>query len=546
MRGGDAVWWALRSLDVEHVFGIVSIHNLPIVDAIARRGEITFVGMRHEQAAVHAADGYARTTGRLGVALASTGPGTTNAVTGLYEAEFSSSPVLLLTGQVPTTDYGKARGALHEAEAQVPMLRTVTRRVESPREPSEIFDAVVRAGVAALAGRPQPTAVEIPIDVQEGESPVEPPGTRAVPAPAEPRGVDGAVAALAGASRRLIWAGAGVHRAGANEALRALAERLQAPVVTSVDGRGALPDSHPLSLGPIGADRGFADVLGRAEVVLAVGTRFEAGDTGSHNLRLPGTLVHVDADPGVLGRVYRADHPVIGDARLALDAMLGGLDEAAEGDGEFLAAAQAAGDSIRATTRSSLGPDHGAMMDALREVLPDDAPIICDSTVPAYVWANRILPIEGPRTYLRASSGAIGPGLPLGIGAAVGTGRPTVVICGDGGVLLHIGELAAAAQAGAPLIVCIFNDGAYGILRILQQFRMEGRQAGVDLTTPDFVKVAEGLGVRGEKVTSSAGFRSSLEAAVARGGPTVLDIDLYAMEPMMAFGGTPYPQPRPT
>ncbi|HMG63739.1 MAG TPA: thiamine pyrophosphate-binding protein, partial [Streptosporangiaceae bacterium] len=166
VTGGDLVAEALEALGVEHVFGIVSVHNLPIYDAIRRRGRITTINSRHEQGAVHAADGYARSTGRLGVAITSTGPGAANAVPGLYEAAFSSSPVLMITGQVETRFYGKGRGVLHEAEQQLPMLRSVTRRTESVRRAQDIPELIMLAAADALTGRPQPVAVEIPIDLQ--------------------------------------------------------------------------------------------------------------------------------------------------------------------------------------------------------------------------------------------------------------------------------------------------------------------------------------------------------------------------------------------
>jgi acetolactate synthase-1/2/3 large subunit len=166
VTGGDLVAAALEALGVEHVFGIVSVHNLPIYDAIRRRGLIKAINSRHEQGAVHAADGYARSTGQLGVAITSTGPGAANAVPGLYEAAFSSSPVLMITGQVETRFYGKGRGVLHEAERQLPMLRSVTRRTESVARAQDIPGAIMIAAADALTGRPQPVAVEIPIDLQ--------------------------------------------------------------------------------------------------------------------------------------------------------------------------------------------------------------------------------------------------------------------------------------------------------------------------------------------------------------------------------------------
>ena len=248
--GADLVADSLDALGVTVVFGIVSVHNLPILDAIRRREHIRFVTVRHEQAAVHAADAYARVSGRLGVALVSTGPGTANAVPGLYEASFASSPVLLLTGQVDSAQYGRGIGFLHEAEQQVPMLRTVTRRVESVRHTDGIAGAILRTAADCVTGRPMPGAVEIPIDLQYGPTTAPPPGASPTPGPfvPNPRRLAQAAEVLARGARPVLWAGGGVVRAGAGPALLALAEALQAPVVTSLHGRGAIPEDHPLCL----------------------------------------------------------------------------------------------------------------------------------------------------------------------------------------------------------------------------------------------------------------------------------------------------------
>ncbi|MEJ5221671.1 MAG: thiamine pyrophosphate-binding protein, partial [Tepidiforma sp.] len=292
MTGGEAVYHALRALGVEHVFGIVSVHNIPIYDAIHRLGGITPIAVRHEQGALHAADGYARATGRLGVAIASTGPGTTNAMTGLYEAQFASSRVLLITGQVESLFYGKGKGFLHEAEAQLPMLRTVTRRAESVRRTEDIAETIVSVARDISTGRPAPGAVEIPIDLQYARAEVDVPHVEGWPRIRPQRdALSRAADALKQARRIVIWAGGGVLAAGAEAELQQLAESLGAPVVTSANGRGAIPEDHPLALGPLSAHPGLQEVFETAEAVLAVGTRFQAGPTRNWSLRFGGRLI---------------------------------------------------------------------------------------------------------------------------------------------------------------------------------------------------------------------------------------------------------------
>ena len=539
MTGGEAVHAALRELGVEHVFGIVSVHNLPIYDAILRGDAITAVDVRHEQAAVHAADGYSRATGRLGVAIASTGPGTTNTMTGLYEAAAASSRVLLVTGQVETRYYGKGRGVLHEAEQQRAMLSTLTRRTESPTRSDAIAASVLRLAADIVAGRPQPGAIELPIDLQYATS--EAPLPRAEPpAPIEPEpdALARAVELLAGSRRRLIWAGGGVIRAGASAALRRLAEALEAPVLTTVNGRGALPEDHPLCLGALTADPRLSPLLAEAETVLAVGTRLAAGATRNFSLALGGDLVHVDADPAVLGRSYRARVELVADARRGLEALADALGEA-PGDAGFGERARGARDEARLAMRAVIGPDYEAIMDTMREMLPRESPIVRDSTVPAYLWADRLLPVYEPGTSLSPTTAAIGPGLPLSIGAALGTGRKTLLIQGDGGFMLHIGELATAVQYELPIVICVFNDRGYGVLRSVQAARFEGRQTGVDLATPDFAVVARGMGLVSEAVKGTDEFRAAFARAVETPGPVLLDIDMSALAPMRGLGTRP-------
>ena len=539
ITGADLAYDALRALDVEHVFGIVSVHNIPIYDAILRRGGITPIDMRHEQAAVHAADGYARSSGRLGVAITSTGPGACNAVPGLFEAGFASSPVLMLTGQIDTPYLGKGKGFLHEAERQLEMLRTVTRRAERVHVAAKIGEVIVRVATDAMSARPQPGAVEIPIDLQYQSidaCAVALPARRTV-APASAAIAD-AARLIAEASRRVIWAGGGVISGNAAALLQRLAEALDAPVFTSGNGRGSIPEDHALAMGPLTAQPELRETLADAQLVIAVGTRFQGGATANWTLPLGGRLIHIDADAAVVNRNYSADVAMIGDAEAALSALLA-AQNAQPGDPEFLAQAQQRRDAARAAIRAQMGPDHQRIMDAIRRSMPRHGNIVRDATVPAYMWGNRLLPVLTPRTSLNTTSAAIGPGLPLAIGAAVASGEKTVVIQGDGGFMLSIGELATAAQYQLPIIVCVFNDRGYGVLRAIQRMRFEGRTAGVDLKTPDFVQVAQGMGVHAEAVRSAAEFELAFERAVAHNGPVLLDIDMNALAPMGSLFGPP-------
>lgn len=534
ITGGQAVHDALVKLGVTHVFGIPSVHNLPTFDAILNGGKITPIITRHEQAAVHAADGYARASGKLGVALCSTGPGTTNTVTGLYEAAFASSPVLVLTGQTESTDYGKGRAAGHENENQLPMLQTVARAVGSPKYTKDLAPTVFRVTADIMNGRPQPGAVEMPIDIQYGTTdiPVGEPITIHPVAPGQAPIAD-TVALLGQTRRRVIIAGGGVIGGGASGAVQELAEKLNAPVFVSLNGRGAIPDDHELAMGTIFNRAPMREALMDTDVVIAIGTRLR-GTIATWD-DMPGKLVHIDVDPQVHGLVTRADISVIADAEEATRALLNAMN-AEPGDSDFLSSIQDVRKKQELNTRERIGVDMAGIMDHIRAGLDRDSVFVRDMTMPAYAWGNEWFPILAPHTTMNPNSGAIGPGLPLANGAAVASGKKTVVIHGDGGVMVHIGELSTAAQHQIPIVLIVFTDGGYGVLRGIQGQRFEGRNVGVDLATPNFATLARGMGVSGEQVKGFDAFKSAFDRAMSAPGPYVIDVDLRTLEPMQGFG----------
>ena len=531
--GGAAVVEVLRALDVRHVFGIVSVHNLPIFDALGQASDIELVPMRHEQGVIHAADGYARATGRVGVGVTSTGPGAANAMGGLFEAAYASSPVLMITGQVETAYLGKGRGFLHEAERQRDMLATVVRSARTVRRRQDLVPVLTDVIAEMSGGRPMPGAVEIPIDIQSARY-SDPPLSMSPPvqtAP-DPAAVSQAAELLSQAQRPLLWAGGGVISSGAADELRRLAERLDAPVLTSIEGRGAIPEDHPLALGANSDMTVMDEVIAGADVVVAVGTRFQMATPVHQALTIPGALIHIDADPAVIGRNHRARVAVVADARLGLDAIAAELGSKGQPDAAYRARAKTAAQAADAEARDSAGPDYVRIMDAIRSALPRGGIVVKDATISSYVWANRALRVYQPRTSMRPTSMAIGPALPLGIGAAVGTNRPTVVIHGDGGIMLSIGELASLAQQQAPVIVCVFNDRGYGILRFIQDRGYQGRHTGVDLATPDFVSLARAMGIEAAAVDSAEDFERVFPKAVSAAAPWLLDIDVTRLAPL--------------
>ena len=534
--GADLIADALAQLHVEHVFAIVSIHNMPILDAINRLGKTQIIDVRHEQAGTHAADGYARASGKLGVMIASTGPGTSNTVTGLYEAQYGSSRVLVITGQAETGFYGKGLAYVHEAEQQVPMLASVCRRVESPRAPSQLGPALQNVLTDMYTGRGAPGALEIPIDIQYAAN--APMGIQLPDndqfAPDESK-LDLVINALQQAQRRILLVGGGAIAAEAQGEVQALAEQLQIPVLTTVDGRGVIPEDHPLCIGNYYNSAGMYQAIADADLTLAIGTKFAVGVDGQFAAQTPpGKLVHIDIDSNMVGRTHRAHIGLVADAKLALQGIHQKLSELQANDAQFTDKILHAGEGIRQAMRGRLGTDWPQVMDCIRDKLPADSVFVRDQTISAYNWGNQQFPILTPRTSINPTSGAIGPGFPMSVGAAIASqpsGSKALVVHGDGGFMFHATELATCAQYQVPLIICVFNDSGYGVLRYLQQSRF-GRINETDLGKVAFAQMAESMGVPGERVASVEAFSDAMDRALAADGPYLIDVDMEHFVPM--------------
>jgi acetolactate synthase-1/2/3 large subunit len=529
--GAEIIVDTLVAAGVRHVFGIVSIHNMPIVDAMSRTDGIELITARHESSAAHMADGYARATGNLGVALGSTGPGTTNLMTGLYESAFASSRMLAITGQAETGFYGKGKGYVHEAENQKLMLETVAGAVASPRNVGEVGPMLNSVIESILSGRPQPGAIEVPIDLQYAPCSIAVPELRiADPVGPEAEVLLAATTLIANASKRMILVGGGISSVAARDALQAFAEKIDAPVFTSPSGKGSFPVDHPLHMGNALLRPPIKKLLAEADVLIAIGTRFQAGTGGIKiKMQLP-ALVHIDIDPHSINLNFNAEVGMISDAKVALDALL--ESEYDKGDAEHLEKIQSACGETNALFRERLGPDHAKAMDIFAKYLGPGEFFVRDSTIPGYNWGNTLLPIDHPGGYIFPTSGAIGPGFPIGLGVAVATGTKTMILHGDGGFMFHVGELATAAQYQIPVVIVIFNDGGYGVLRGLQSKQFDGRFNGTELHTPDFVKLAESMGVSALYADNVDEFDTQLKAAMDMAGPVLIELNANNMVPI--------------
>ena len=539
---GDVIAAVLETGGVTDAFGVVSVHNLGILDAIGRRGRIRFVPARGEAGAVNMADGHARVRDALGVAVTSTGTGCGNAAGALVEARSAETPLLHLTGQVDTPHLGRGHGFIHETPEQLEMLAAVSKAAYRVRGPHECAEVLREAIATALTAPRGPVSVEVPADVQTAaarvpDDPSPLPPHASLPDETE---LDGLAARVAAARRPLLWLGGGARNAGGG-ALR-LAE-MGVGIVTSVRGRGVIPEDHPLSLGAFNQSPDVEAFYTSSDLLLVVGSRLRSNDTRTYRLKLPSPLVQVDVDPAARGRLaYAADGFVAGDAAAVLDGL---ADRLAAGAGIALRPDPAFAEDLRRARaaaedrlRSAISPYDG-LADALAAAMGRDAIWVRDITVANSTWGNRLLKVYGPRDALHPAGGGIGQGLAMAIGAAVAApGRRVVCLTGDGGLVLNMGELMTAAETGADLTLVVMNDRGYGVIRNIQDAEYGGRRRFVDLATPDFAALAEACGLDYRRIASPAGLAPGIAEGLARPGPRLIEIDMTVIgPPRVPFGG---------
>lgn len=529
--GGDILVDLMRREGVDVAFGVISIHNMPLVEAVDR--DLRFVPVRHEAAAVNAADGYARATGRVGVAITSTGTGAGNAAGAMLEALVAQSRVLHITGNIDSAHLGEERGMYHEVPRQLQMLGAVsgtTLRVEDRRHARRVLTQALRA---LDTHPPEPVSVDWPIDLQYTADPDRQAAAQdRRPDPVHPhrRDLGKAIKVMRKARRPLIWAGGGARRVG--PALTELAQEWGAGVLTGGSGRGAVPEDHPLCLGNFAAEDGLQDLIGRADCLLTVGSHLRAHETRNFQVPLPGRHVQIDLDEDALGRNYPVTVGLRADTTLTVPALLSSL-TATRTRPDWRDEVQAARAQARQSHRGDLGA-YSEICDALRTRLPRSAPLVRDVTVPASSWGNRLLEVYDVTSNIFAVGGGIGQGLAMAIGAAAARpGDPVLAMVGDGGLAVHLGELAVLAAEQPRVVLVLFNDGGYGVLRNMQEAKESAHRA-VDLFTPDFGLLARAVDLPYEKVGETAGFDRALAQALDRSGPSVIEIDVPALRPAPA------------
>lgn len=561
MTGAEAVMRTLEELGVDAVFGYPGGAIMPAYDTLIEAG-LDHVLVRHEQGAIHMAEGYAHATGQVGVCIVTSGPAATNLVTGLTDAMMDSIPILALTGQVASTAIGT--DAFQEADV-TGITMPITKHNELVRSADRIVDAIKEGYHIARSGRPGPVLIDLPKDVLNAEldfdwdPDVDLPGYRPT-VRGHGRMIREGLSLIGQAERPVIYAGGGLVRSGADAELRAFAERLQLPVVTTLMARGVMPDTHELAIGMPGMHGHVAAVRAfqETDLLVVLGARFDDRVTGRLDAFAPhAKVVHVDVDPAEIGKNRHADVPVVGDLKVVLGQFLAHLDDLAEKD----RLAEVTPDTT--AWRAHLArlheehplrcdqPDSGVLkpQTAIRAIHAQwgDEAVYVAGVGQHQMWASQLIPYTRGRQWINSGGlGTMGFAVPAAIGAKVGVGRevPVVAIDGDGCFQMTFQELATAVQHDIPVVFCVINNGFLGMVRQWQSLFYEDRRSQVELpqALPDLVLLAEAYGIPGFRVERVEDLAPTLEKAAAiTDRPVVVDLRVDPEEmvfPMVPSGAS--------
>ncbi len=555
MNGAQILFRSFKEERVDTIFGYPGGSVLDLFDAMVRHfsGDFRFILVRHEQAAVHAADGYARATGKPGVCIVTSGPGGTNTVTGLATAYMDSIPVVVVTGQVPTALIGN--DAFQEADI-VGITRPCTKHNYLVSRIEDLAETIKEAFMIATTGRPGPVLVDLPKDVMQAESTFEYPRTLKLPSyrttikPHMPS-IKRAAELMIKAEKPVIYAGGGVISAGAHKELRALAEMMSFPVTMTLLGLGCFPGSHPLSLGMLGMHGTYRAnmAVANSDLLFAVGARFDDRVTGKlEEFATDAKVIHLDIDPTSIQKNIPVEVPIVADAKEGLARLI----EVLKAKGQSSKSGKRLKDWHRALTawgseqrlrfdRSTETIKPQYVVEKLYEITGGNA-IISTEVGQNQMWAAQYYHFDRPRTFLSSGGlGTMGYGFPAAIGAQIAfPDRLVIDIAGDGSIQMNIQELATVIQYNLPIKIAILNNGYLGMVRQWQERFYENVYAHTDImATPDFVKLAEAYGATGLRARTTDEVEPTIRKALQTHGPVIMDFIVEREEgvyPMIPSG----------
>ena len=530
VTGAQALVRQLIAEGVDTVFALPGVQIMAAFDALhEHRNDVRLVHVRHEQATTYMADGYAKATGKVGVAMAVPGPGAINAGAGLGTAYASSSPVLLISGQIDSQSLGRKEGQLHEVEDQLDVFRPITKWNQRVTRVEDIPAVVHEAFRHLKTGRPRPVELEIPPDTLAamGDAQVIP-SEEFPPLAADPGGLAAAVEALTASRRPAIMVGGGSRISGAGDEILQLAEFIQAPIMGTQNSKGVVAENSPYYVGTNYASVGPADmVLPDTDVLLAIGTRLLFRELPDGDLP---RIIHIDIDPEEIGRNLPTDVGIVADAKTASAQLLTLLKESAQPRPSRSDRIAHFRSEFMAEMRR-LAPNQARIIEDMRQVLPDDAIVISGVTNIGY-WSNVFFEVRQPQTYITSGYfGTLGYAFPTALGAQVGRpDRKVVALCGDGGFMYSPQELSSALRHGINVVAVVFNNNAFGASEWDQTHRYGRNFIGTDLHNPDFVRLAESFGAIGLR-TEPEGFGELLQVALDANAPVLLEVTLPNMMP---------------
>lgn len=536
---GHQIAEALADAGVTTMFGVISIHNMPILDAVAEQGRIRFIPARGEAGAMNMADAFSRVSGQLGVALTSTGTAAGNAAGAQAEALTAGSRVLHLTTQIDRPWMDRDRAAIHDVPKQPEMLRGVSKAVFRIWDQMGVLGTLSAAIRAAMTPPTGPVSLEIPVDVQRLAAT---PGLRLTPPrpalpPVDEAALDALAARVKAAKRPILWLGGGARAAGA-EALALVNRGFGA--VSSTQGRGVVPETHKGTLGAFNMTPEAEAIYQGCDLMIVVGSRLRGNETRNNKMPLPRPLFQIDVEPTQGGRNYPVDGFVCGDAVAALRGLLDRLPERLQTDPQLHYDIAVARAKSEGAMRGRLGP-YQVVADHLLGVVPQGGhPWVRDVTISNSTFGNRYVQIAAPHLGVHALGGGIGQGIAMAIGAAAGSQARTIALVGDGGAQLGIAELITAVDADLPITFVLMNDAAYGVIENIQDAQYDGRRHYSKLKTPDFRLLCQSIDMPHVRVARIEDFPQALDDTLGQSGPAVVEVDMVSIGPFAeSFAGPP-------
>lgn len=538
---GDLVSEFLYQMGVKDVFGVVSVHNIPMLDAIGRRNFIKMVPARGEMGAGHMADGYARATNGLGVVFTSTGPGAANVAGSLVESRFAGSPILHFTGQTATENLDKNQGTVHDVPDQLGMLKSISKKAIRISHADDVLAQLIEATTIALTPPMGPVSVEIPIDIQRTNI-KRPLMLDQIKLPninlqiGDTSTLDQIENIIRVSKRKILWVGNG-GKFARNEVEQFI--KMGFSVVTSALGRGVVPESNQMSLGAFNAVPLIEEFYKTLDLMIVVGSRLRGHETRDMSLKLPRKIIQIDIDPDAENRTYKTNLFHCGDAKKVLGELAHRLSNQLSTDEEWVNEVADLKIKIFQDYKKNLGA-YKDFPEIIRKILPEDGNWVRDITISNSMWGNRSMLINKPEQNIYPVGAAIGPGMALAIGVSVGSeGKKTIAMSGDGGFMLNLPDLWTAVETNCDVVFLVMNDQGYGVIKHIQESMYGGRKFYADLIGPNFEELAKVAKMKYKRIDHANELEKTLDEAVKFSGPVLVEVNVHSVGEMPRYFAPP-------